>query len=320
MNNQEKIYEKNSEKKRIIIFCFFKKKGYNEKKEKIEIKKISKPQIGILTLTFVLFLSLIGSNYLWYRIHKKEENKLTHALIPPFTEDYYLNAMTLTKQKKKSGEIEYKSQNFQENFWKEEVNLINQNPDYPNGCEAATAVMLLNHYNMNISLNEFITDYLKKEKVYELNQKRYGPNPATTYAGDPSSKTRGWGCFEPVIEISMKKVMETKYKNLTKKIHIEMNQNKESLNTLSSLSIPIMIWTTIDYQEVSEVYEWFSYDSKFTYTYPKNSHAVLMTGVDEFYYYINDPLKKEKNIKVKKQELENSFDSMGRQAIYLNLK
>ena len=39
--------------------------------------------------------------------------------------------------------------------------------------------------------------------------------------------------------------------------------------------------------------------------------------MDENYYYINDPLKEEKNIKVPKEQLENSFDSMGRQFISL---
>lgn len=39
----------------------------------------------------------------------------------------------------------------------------------------------------------------------------------------------------------------------------------------------------------------------------------MVTGVDENYYYINDPLKEEKNIAIQKDLLESSFDSLGRQ-------
>ena len=55
------------------------------------------------------------------------------------------------------------------------------------------------------------------------------------------------------------------------------------------------------------------------YTYPMNSHVVVLTGYDDTYYYINDPLKNEKNIPVLKEDLERSFDSLGRQAIFLNI-
>ena len=63
----------------------------------------------------------------------------------------------------------------------------------------------------------------------------------------------------------------------------------------------------IYYTEAKDIYEWFSYDGKNTYTYPKNSHVIVVTGVDENYYYINDPLKNEKNIQVAKEQLEKSF-------------
>ena len=39
----------------------------------------------------------------------------------------------------------------------------------------------------------------------------------------------------------------------------------------------------------------------------------MVTGVDENYYYINDPLKEEKNIAIQKDLLESSFDTLGRQ-------
>lgn len=179
--------------------------------------------------------------------------------------------------------------------------------------------MLLNYYGIDITLQEFIDEYLVTSRVYEENGKRYGPSPALYYAGDPSSKTRGWGCFEPVIATAIQKIINDNQDKIGDNTVIEIIESNDKLPLyIYAYRSPIMIWTTIDYQEANEVYEWFSYDGQNTYTYPKNSHAIVITGVDDKYYYVNDPLKDEKNIKVPKNTLEKSFDSMGRQVIILD--
>lgn len=283
----------------------------NRKKNIIRIKRV--------TIIFSLVLILLGSNYIWYKTLKKEHTKLTHALIPPLTNDYYLKQISLTNYQKFSV-IEEESLEQKEKkesiHWQVSAPKISQNPKYPNGCEAASAVMLLNYYGIEITLEEFINNYLIKEKVYEKDGKRYGPNPADYYAGDPENEKRGWGCFEPVIAHSIQKVIKDRKKENIE-TYIIRSDGKEALSSYATFSTPFMIWTTINYEEVQEIYEWFSYDSQYTYTYPKNSHTVLITGVDENYYYVNDPLKEEKNIPIKKEQLEKSFDSMGRQMIFL---
>lgn len=182
--------------------------------------------------------------------------------------------------------------------------------------------MLLNYYGIPITLQEFVEEYLPTKNVYEENGLRYGPNPAFYYAGDPASKTRGWGCFEPVIKKAIEKVIENFEKE--KSIHLEaeflLEDTKMDLELYSLYNEPFMIWTTINYDEATDIYEWFSYNSANTYTYPKNSHTVVVTGMDSEYYYINDPLKSEKNIPVAKEKLEKSFDSLGRQKILLRIK
>ena len=41
--------------------------------------------------------------------------------------------------------------------------------------------------------------------------------------------------------------------------------------------------------------------------------------MDKNYYYINDPLKNEKAIKVSRKKFNKSYDSMGRQALYIEI-
>lgn len=287
-------------------------------------------------------LLLILSNLFWIKLYNKEHNKLKHALIPTLEQDYFTAQKIITNYQIKNennqvnplkpiaelslGKVLPYNAYFQtkedyENFIKENANkkdapLSLQNPDYPNGCESASAVMLLNYIGIDITLKDFIDNYLEKESVYERDGDRFGPDPAKSYAGDPASENRGWGAFEPVISVSIAKIIENS--SLKEEIYILPSEiYKEPLYILATSEYPSIIWTTIDYQEATDIYSWFSYDKKYTYTYPKNSHTVLLTGMDENFYYINDPLKKEKNIPVPKEQLEKSFDSMGRQYITL---
>lgn len=293
----------------------------------------------ILTVIFIVII--IMTNFIWYKIYLKEHNKLNHAVIPSLSEDYFTAQKILTGYQIQTekllinplgtiGEIKYgllpyniyfQSEKDYQNFIKENTNikeapLVLQNPDYPNGCEAASAVMLLQYEGINLTLKEFIESYLLTDKVYEENGERFGPNPAFHYAGDPSSPNRGWGALEPVIISAISKVISAKDADYLKNNSLMSSSTKKlPLYLVAANTHPSLIWITQDYQKSDEVYEWFSYDSKNTYTYPKKSHTVLLTGMDEKYYYINDPLKAEKNIPIPKEQLEATFDSMGRQFI-----
>lgn len=248
---------------------------------------------------------------------------LKKAIIPSLKDDYFtqkIYGVDLIKQNEKTLEfmsyedaMRYnKVDQFQENFYSDkkeilDVKRIAQNPDYPNGCESVSAVMLLNYYGFSITVQEFIDNYLPKEEVYEKNGIRYGPNPALFYAGNPLSEVRGWGCFAPVIEESLKKVV--KYSN-----YVIENTTGRNINYLIK-SLPVVIWVGMDYEIVSDVYEWFDINETKVYTYPKNAHAVLLIGYDHDNFYINDPLKPEEVVKVKRKILEDSYDSMGRQSV-----
>ena len=292
-----------------------------------------------LSIIVILALTLAGTNYYWYRALKREEETLKNALIPTLSNDYFTNQLALTKQAKIKEDYNYtewQQYEIYNNPWYQEtidnlyqmglldVPLINQNPDYPNGCEAAAATMLLNYLGIDITLEDFINNYLPMSDVYEKDGIRYGPNPAVSYAGNPADTSRGWGTFEPVIANAITSILkEQKKENPKLEYNIYENAEKYSLkiaaNQLTNTFTPFLIWTTIDYTEAKDIYEWFSYDKKSTYTYPKNSHVVVVTGVDENYYYINDPLKNAKNIPIEKDLLETSFDSLGRQLLLVEI-
>ena len=206
--------------------------------------------------------------------------------------------------------------NFLQYYFSEEKVLldvphISQLPDYPNGCEAVSAVMLLQYYNFEITKKDFISDYLPREPVKISWGCRYGPNPKLKYAGDPASERNGWGCFAPVIVDALRQYLPRGYtvENLTGVSLEELCQNYIRKN------IPVAVWVTQNFSTVDEVYQWQSYDKTQTYLYPKNQHCVVLIGFDRENYYFSDPMLEDSVTSHRKEDVTLSYHSMGSQAI-----
>ena len=167
--------------------------------------------------------------------------------------------------------------------------------------------MMLNYHGYDISLADFIGDYLPCDEVWEKDGVRYGPDPARFYAGDPSQKDGGWGCFAPVIYESLKTAIGEAPEKLTYDV---IDLSGAPLDAAAP-QFPTMIWVTTDYTEVKEVFQWHSYDETQTYSYPRNQHAVVIVDMDESHYYVLDPLKDGGEIAIEKDTLEACYDSMG---------
>lgn len=165
------------------------------------MRKINKKTICIILLIGII----IVSNLVWGYLYFREKNNLSHSLIPLTKGDFYQSRLALVDSYKKSKE-------YNEKIWvvddiKTDVPFISQLPDYPNGCEAVSAVMLLKKYGVDITIDEFVSKYLKKDNIYSADGERYGPNPKDTYAGDSSSLTGGFGVFSVGIKDAIDKVL-----------------------------------------------------------------------------------------------------------------
>lgn len=165
-------------------------------------------------------------------------------------------------------------------------------------------------------METYVNAFLAKEDVYEEDRVRFGLDPIEYYAGDLSDPKRGWGTFLPVIKNSL----YTIFKKILSEItvwHVYTSNDKRPLEEYVQSENPVLVWTTTNYSEAKDVYEWFSYDKSKTYTYPKNAHDVVIIGMDKNYYFLNDPLKDEKEIRVLRKKFDKSYDSMGKQALYI---
>ena len=75
---------------------------------------------------------------------------------------------------------------------------IYQTDNWPTGCESVTAVMALNAAGIEISVDDFIDDYLVcTEPPFD---------PEKSFGGDPRSQS-GRGCYAPVIKAALDKAL-----------------------------------------------------------------------------------------------------------------
>ncbi len=194
---------------------------------------------------------------------------------------------------------------------------ISQLPEYPNGCEAVSAVMLLEYAGYNTDKNEFIENHLEKGEIKVRFGIRFGPDPAQKYAGDPASKRGGWGCFAPAIVNALESYLDAQKRATHTAFNVSGAELSVLCETFIDRSIPVAIWITQDYSPVSEVYQWLNYEGDQVYLYPKNQHCVLLIGYDKDNYYVCDPLKDEACTAIARADAEVSYISMGSQAVVL---
>lgn len=200
------------------------------------------------------------------------------------------------------------------------VSPVCQLPEYPNGCEAASAVSLLNTVGVKISLKDFVDSCLPKADVHISFGCMFGPDPKKFYAGNPDAGKGGWGCYAPVIVKAIEALPDGIPGN---RRAVDLSGTEfDGITNLLCLGIPVAIWVTTDFGPISGYYQWQSEDKTETFIYPANQHCVVLCGVtpdfDEGYirYTCLDPLTG-KTVCVPAKKLSGCFESMGKQAVAL---
>ena len=83
---------------------------------------------------------------------------------------------------------------------------IDQSGAYPTGCESVSAVMLLRFLGVEITVDEFIENYLDKQGFEQRDGELYGPDPRKYFCGSPYDED-SFGCYAPVIAKALGKVL-----------------------------------------------------------------------------------------------------------------
>lgn len=194
--------------------------------------------------------------------------------------------------------------------------FIDQREKWPNGCESVSAVMALQYFGSDITVDEFIDGFLPQGDRPCQNSEGVmtGCDPRKAFSGDPRSED-GWGCCAPVIAKAVKAVIGNRSLPLSVR-----ELEGVSLRTLSEeytdKGIPVILWATIGMEppqpdalvtieETGEQYQWY---------YPM--HCLLLLGKKGEDFYFNDPLAG-KAVCYKEDAVEAAYTGLGSQAVVI---
>lgn len=266
---------------------------------------------------FLLFVMVLGLD--WYVIKSfVQEDSLTDHTETFMSEDGLINEANSDNQKgKRSDKVSQEVVKDYKNKVLLDVPYINQKKDYINACESISAVMALQYLGMDISVDDFINDYLETGEVpyYDKDGVYRGSSPWEVFPGNPTDET-GWGCYAPVIVNALNKLLDKDQYD----VHELYNEKISNLckNYIDN-GIPVIFWATIDMQAPYKGSSWNLIDSDEEFTWIRPMHCVLLVGYDDDYYYFNDPWQK-KAIKYKKAEVERAYRGLYQQAVAVTKK
>ena len=189
------------------------------------------------------------------------------------------------------------------------VPCIDQTKEWPTGCESVSAVMLLQYLGMDISVKQFVEQYLEKVPLFEKSGKLYGGDPWNVFVGDPADE-QSMGCYAPVIKKALERVFEKETTEavsdgagypLQAKGYAEgqplfwepVDLTGEPMGALLlnyiDNDVPVIFWASIDLKETYAGPEWVVADTGERFEWRSNEHCMLLVGYDEENYYFNDP-------------------------------
>ena len=196
-----------------------------------------------------------------------------------------------------------------------QVPYIDQSVKYPTGCESVSTVMLLQYLGYDISVDEFIAEYLEMKDFEEREGQLFGADPNLYFCGSPYDKD-SFGCYAPVICKALEKAIGDKYLiNNETGVSIE-----ELVRRYIDQDMPVIFWACINMREPIVGPEWKLFDSGETFTWISNEHCMLLVGYDEDGYYFNDPHENRGLIRYEKELVENRHKAQYSMAVGVKRK
>ena len=186
------------------------------------------------------------------------------------------------------------------------VPIENQMPDLPNGCEVTSLSMLMNYYGIRVTKNE-LAQNIQHVRSFTNNGK-YRGNPNQGFVGYMSIENAGWCVYNgPLYNVARK---------YTNRIQNATGSDFLSILKLVSDGHPVLIITTTTFNRVNNMQTWETNTGKVNVT--PSSHACVITGYDKKkrIVYLNNPYGI-KNQAVNWNNLENSYNQQGKQALYI---
>lgn len=187
-----------------------------------------------------------------------------------------------------------------------------QFPELYNGCEVVSLQMLVDYYTggSNQDKVSFASQIPVDKTPMQKEGGRYKVwgDPDVGFVGDVTGKKPGYA----INPGPLKKLLD-QYANGTNLT----GKNFSVLENYIHNGKPVVTWVTVGLSDPGASITWKTAEGK-KINGRMNSHAVLLTGVDDNYVYYNDPFYGSKNVKLSKERFESIYNGMGKKALSID--
>lgn len=193
------------------------------------------------------------------------------------------------------------------------VPCLAQAPELPTGCEAVSAVMILQYYGEKITAADFVDGYLDCDTSFytAADGAWCGPDPNRVFVGDPRTPN-GYGCYAPVIE----KALVTYFGGSERVENTTGKSLSELCERYLDRGIPVLLWASMEMQETYPSQSW-RLESGELFTWIAREHCLVLVGYDAERYFFNDPLAGTV-VGYEKTLVEQRYRELGMQSLVIN--
>ena len=195
-----------------------------------------------------------------------------------------------------------------------DVDPVLQNPQLPNGCEAASLAAVLNSLGVQVDKMDLAYAYIPRVDFSGEDDARVGANPETAYPGDPATSC-GFYCFAAPVSEGANKLLAERGSELHA---VDTTGVTESgLRWYLDQGDAVIVWTTLDFSAPrTGSFIWTDGATGETIIPFINLHCIVLTGMGERACIVVDPL--EGTRRVDKAEFLNSFTEVGSRAVVIH--
>lgn len=196
---------------------------------------------------------------------------------------------------------------------REELEIVWQLPEMPNGCEIASLAMVLNWAGTEADKMELWENYVPALEVRATQNGLLGGDPEEYYIGDATSRNMGWYCFEEPLRETAEAFLDDR--GVRFRVEASAGLGRSALESYLDQEIPVIVWVTQEYEapELSER-SWTMEDGSI-YIPWSNLHCVVVYGRTGESYQVADPLRGFQS--VESGRFWESFQSIGAHALVI---
>ncbi len=157
------------------------------------------------------------------------------------------------------------------------IEILEQLPDLPTGCEVTSLTMVLNYMGFEADKLDIARDYLEKQEFErDDDDNLYGPDFRYVFPGDPENDT-SFGCLAPCIVSAAKKYLDEN-DLFVSPVDLTGASFYELLSFVE-YDVPVILWTTLDLAEPEYIWSWETPEGE-KVTWPTNEHCVVLSAFD----------------------------------------